>query len=311
MADFLLRRLAQAVFVVLVVTLVVSYAVRLSGDPTASLLGGGGEITQADIDRIRASLGIDRPFLAQYFSYLGHLLRGDFGVTFFGRQSVAALIGQALPATLLLAAVSLALSLVISVPLGIRAAERKGSAFDHLTRLFSLIGLSFPNFWLGIMLTLVFAVRLHWLPPSGFLHADSIILPAVTLAIILSAVNVRLVRATMLETLSTQYILVARGKGLRERRVLYRHALRNSMIPLLTFVGLQFGDLLGGVVIIERVFNWPGMGSLAFDAIAARDYPIIQGVILVLASLIVAVNLAVDLAYGLIDPRVRAQAGAR
>ena len=305
MTGFLLRRVLQAVFVVLVVTLLVSYAVRLSGDPTAMLLTGSGSITQADIDHIRASLGIDRPFLAQYFSFLRGLLAGDFGTTFFGRQSVGALIAQALPATLLLALLSLGLSLLVSVPLGIQAAVRKGSAADHLVRLVSLVGLSFPNFWLAIMLVLIFSIQLHWLPPSGFFTASSVVLPVATLAIILSAINVRLVRTVMLETLSSQYILVARSKGLPERRVLYRHALRNCTIPLLTYVGLQFGDLLGGVVIVERVFNWPGMGSLAFDAIAARDYPIIQGVIVVLATLIVAVNLAVDIAYGLVDPRVR------
>ncbi len=305
MAGLLLRRLVQAVFVVLVVTLLVSFAVRLSGDPTASLLTGSGEITQADLDRIRASLGIDRPFLAQYFSFLRGVLVGDFGVTFFSRQSVGSLIAGALPATLLLAALSLGLSLAVSLPLGIHAAARRGSFADHLVRLLSLVGLSFPNFWLGIMLVLIFSIRLHWLPTSGFFTASSVVLPAATLAIILSAVNVRLVRSIMLETLSQQYIMVARSKGLRERRVLWRHALRNCMIPLLTYVGLQFGDLLGGVVIIERVFNWPGIGSLAFDAIAARDYPIVEGVVVVLASMVVAVNLAVDVAYGLIDPRVR------
>jgi peptide/nickel transport system permease protein len=305
MTGLLLRRLAQAVFVVLVVTLLVSWAVRLSGDPTAMLLSGSGDITQADLDRIRASLGIDRPFIVQYLDFLRGLLVGDFGVTFFGRQSVGALIAQALPATLLLALLSLALSLLVSIPLGMYAALRRGSAADHLVRLLSLIGLSFPNFWLAIMLVLIFSIQLHWLPPSGFFTADSLILPAVTLAVILSAINVRLVRTTMLDTLSSQYILVARAKGVREAGVLFRHALRNCAIPLLTYIGLQFGDLLGGVVIVERVFNWPGMGSLAFDAISARDYPIIQGVIVVLASLIVAVNLAVDVAYGLIDPRVR------
>lgn len=305
MTGLLLQRGAQAIFVVLAVTLLVSYAVRLSGDPTAMLMTGNGDITQADLDRIRASLGIDRPFLVQYVAFLRGVLGGNFGVTFFGRQSVGALIAQALPATLLMAAISLGLSLLVSLPLGIHAAAHKGSVADHLVRLLSLIGLSFPNFWLGIMLVLVFSIRLHWLPTSGFFTAGSIVLPAATLAIILSAVNVRLVRSIMLEALSSQYIMVARSKGLSERRVLYRHALRNCMIPLLTYVGLQFGDLLGGVVIIERVFNWPGIGSLAFDAIAARDYPIIQGVIVVLASMIVAINLLVDVAYGLIDPRVR------
>jgi peptide/nickel transport system permease protein len=303
---FLLKRLLLALFVVVVVTLLVSFAVRLSGDPATMLMTGGqANFTAADIARIRASLGVDRPFLLQYAVYMQGVLQGDFGTSFFGRQPVNALIGQALPATLLLALTSLVGSLLISVPLGIYAAAHRGSVADQAIRFVSLIGLSFPNFWLAIMLVLIFSISLHLLPTSGFFTASGLILPAATLALILSAINVRLVRTVMLDTLSTQYIVVARSKGLRERAVLYKHALRNCMIPLITYVGLQFGELLGGVVIIEQVFNWPGLGSLAFEAISSRDYPILQGVITVLASLIVAVNLLVDIAYGAADPRVR------
>ncbi|MCQ8780685.1 ABC transporter permease [Mangrovibrevibacter kandeliae] len=305
MTGFLLRRIGLAVFVILAVTVLVAYSVRLSGDPTAMLLTGSGNITQADIDRIRAALGVDRPFVAQYLDFLGGVLHGDLGLTFFGKTSVNALIAQALPATLLLAFLSLGLSLLISIPLGIHAAVHRGSWSDQTVRLLSLVGLSFPNFWLAMMFVLIFAITLHWLPTSGFFGASSLVMPAATLGLILCAINVRLVRGAMLETLSTQYILVARSKGLAERLVLYKHALRNCLIPILTYVGLQFGDLIGGVVIVEKVFNWPGMGSLAFDAISARDYPVIQGVVLVLATLIVLVNLAVDIAYGLVDPRVR------
>jgi peptide/nickel transport system permease protein len=308
MAAFLLKRVLLALFVVIAVTLLVSYAVRLSGDPATMLMTGGqANFTVEDLERIRKSLGIDRPFLVQYFLYMKGVLHGDFGTTFFGRQPVNALMERALPATLLLALTSLIGSLVISIPLGIYAAVHRGSLADQAIRFFSLIGLSFPNFWLAIMLVLIFSVSLHLLPPSGFFTAAGLILPATTLALILSAINVRLVRTIMLDTLSMQYIVVARSKGLRERVVLYKHALRNCMIPLLTYIGLQFGDLLGGVVIIEQVFNWPGMGSLAFEAISARDYPILQGVITVLAVLIVGVNLLVDIAYGVADPRVRVE----
>jgi peptide/nickel transport system permease protein len=308
MAVFLLKRLLLAIFVVVAVTLVVSFAIRLSGDPATMLMTGGqANFTAEDIERIRKSIGIDRPFILQYASYMQGVLLGDFGRSFFTRQSVAALIAQKLPATVLLAFVSLIGSLLISIPLGIYAAVRRGAFVDQAIRFVSLIGLSFPNFWLAIMLVLFFSIELRWLPTSGFFVAAGLVLPAVTLAVILSAVNVRLVRTLMLDTLSTQYIVVARSKGLRERVVLYKHALRNCMIPLLTYIGLQFGDLLGGVVIIERVFNWPGMGSLAFDAISARDYPILQGVITVLAVMIVAVNLVVDIAYGVADPRVRVE----
>ena len=308
MAVFLLKRVLLALFVVVAVTLLVSYAIRLSGDPATMLMTGGqANFTVEDLERIRKSLGVDRPFLVQYGIYMEGVLQGDFGTTFFGRQPVNALIGQALPATLLLAFTSLLGSLVISIPLGMYAAVHRGSLADQAIRFFSLIGLSFPNFWLAIMLVLIFSVSLHLLPPSGFFSPAGLILPATTLAVILSAINVRLVRTLMLDTLSMQYIAVARSKGLRESVVLYKHALRNCMIPLLTYIGLQFGDLLGGVVIIEKVFNWPGMGSLAFEAISSRDYPIIQGVITVLAVLIVGVNLLVDIAYGVADPRVRVE----
>lgn len=306
MAAFLLKRVLLALFVVFVVTLLVSFTIRLSGDPATMLMvGGQANFTAEDLERIRKAIGIDKPFYLQYLQYMKGVLVGDFGQSFFSRQSVSDLIGQTLPATVLLAFLSLLGSLVISIPLGIVAAVRRGSVFDQGIRFVSLIGLSFPNFWLAMMLVLLFSIRLHWLPTSGFFVASGLVLPAATLALILSAINVRLVRTVMLDTLSTQYILVARSKGLRERVVLYKHALRNCTIPLLTYIGLQFGDLLGGVVIIEQVFNWPGMGSLAFDAISARDYPILQGVVTVLATMIVAVNLLVDIAYGIADPRVR------
>jgi peptide/nickel transport system permease protein len=306
MAGFILKRLLQAVFVVLAVTLIVSFAIRLSGDP-AVMLAGGSNITEKDLQNIRQALGLERPFYVQYLSFLQGLLVGDFGRSFMGGTPVSRLIAQSLPATLLLAFVSLLASIVISVPLGIYAAVRRGRVGDQLVRILSLVGLSFPNFWLAIMMVLLFSIVLQLLPPSGMEGPSSFVMPALTLAIILTATNVRLVRTAMLETLSQQYIMVARSKGLRDRVVLYKHALRNSAIPLVTYIGLQFGGLIGGVVIVERVFNWPGMGSLAFDAISARDYPVLQGVITVLALMIVFINLLVDIAYGLIDPRIRTE----
>ena len=304
MPIYILNRLFQALFVVLVVTLFVAFSVRLSGDPTTRMISGGGAITEADLQHIRAGLGLDRPFLTQYADFMGGIVRGDFGKSFFGGTPVSNLILQAMPATFLLAFLSLILSLLISLPLGIYAAVRAGSFADQAIRALSLIGLSFPNFWLAIMLVLIFSVWLKVLPASGFLGWQSVIMPCVTLALILSAINVRIVRAAMLETLSSQYILVVRAKGLRTSSVLYKHALRNCMVPILTFIGLQFGEVLGGVVIIERVFNWPGMGTLAFDAISARDYPVLQGVVVVLSLLIVGTNLMIDMAYGFIDPRI-------
>jgi peptide/nickel transport system permease protein len=307
MALFLTKRILQALFVVFAVTLLVSWAVRLSGDPAIMLTQGAGSITEQDLANIRIALGLNRPFHEQYLGFLHGLLTGDLGNSFIGGTPVTLLIAKALPATLALAAAAIFVSIVLAVPLGIRAAVNRGSAEDQAIRIASLAGLSFPNFWLALMMVLVFAIWLKWLPPSGWDGPVSLILPAVTAGVINTAANVRLVRTSMLETLSAQYIMVARAKGLAERVVLYKHALRNSAIPLVTYVGIQFGNLVAGLVVIERVFNWPGMGSLAFDAVNGRDYPVLQGVVTVFAVLIVAVNLAVDIIYGLLDPRIRTE----
>ncbi len=307
MAAFLIKRLAQAIFVVVIVTLIVSVAVRMTGDPALMIAQGATDITEADLAKIREGLGLNQPFLTQYLATLSGLFTWDFGNSFLGGTPVRQLIAGALPATLLLAFASLAVSILLSIPLGIRAAIRKGKWEDQLIRILSLVGLSFPNFWLATMLVLLFSITLKWLTPSGMTGMASFIMPAVTMGIILTATNVRLVRTSMLEVMQSQYIMVARAKGLSERKVLYKHALRNCAIPLITFLGLQFGGLLGGIVVVERVFNWPGMGSLAFDAVAGRDYPVLQSVIMILSTLIVLVNLLVDIAYGLIDPRIRTE----
>ena len=307
MTGFIVQRVLQAVFVIIAVTLLVSYAVRMTGDPALMLSEGAGGVTEEDLANIRQALGLNRPFHEQYLSYMQGLLRGDFGRSFLGGTPVARLIGEALPATLMLASASLAASVLISLPLGIQAAVRRGRAADQAIRILSLVGLSFPNFWLALMLVLLLSITFPLLPPSGWSGPASLVMPALTMAIILSATNIRLVRTTMLDTLSAQYIMVARSKGLKERVVLYKHALRNCAIPLITYLGLQFGGLIGGIVVIEMVFNWPGMGTLAFDAVAGRDYPVLQGAVTVLAALIVLVNLAVDIAYGLVDPRIRAR----
>ena len=307
MIVFLAKRIAQAVFVIFVVTLIVAWALRLSGDPAIMLTQGAGSVTEQDLVNIRVALGLDRPFYVQYLGFLGGLVSGDFGNSFLGGTPVAKLIGKALPATLLLAVTSLSLSVAMAIPLGVHAAVHRGGTADQVIRVMSLVGLSFPNFWLALMMVLVFSIWMQWLPPSGFDGPIALVMPACTMAIILTATNVRLVRTSMLETLSAQYIMVARAKGLAEHVVLYKHALRNSAIPLVTYIGLQFGNLVGGLVVVERVFNWPGMGSLAFDAVAARDYPVLQGVVTVLALLIVILNLLIDILYGLVDPRIRTE----
>ncbi|MDO6707500.1 ABC transporter permease [Photobacterium sp. 1_MG-2023] len=307
MISFLIKRLIQATFVLFSITLVVAYAIRLTGDPALMLTQGAGSVTEADLALIRESLGLNQPFWVQYTEFVKGLFSGDFGNSFMGGTSVSELIGLAMPATLSLALVVMAISILVSVPLGVQAAVSRGKWVDQMIRIGSLIGLSFPNFWLALMLVLVFSVTLQWLPPSGKDSISSFILPAITMAIILTATNVRLVRTAMLETLQSQYVMVARAKGLSENKVLYKHALRNCAIPLVTYFGLQFGGLLGGIVVIEKVFNWPGLGTLAFDAVSARDYPVLQAVITVLSMLIVGVNLLVDIAYGLIDPRIRTE----
>ncbi len=307
MAGFLIKRFLQAVFVVFVVILTVSYAIRFTGDPALMLAQGAGSVTEADLVRIREGLGLNQPFLAQYADFITGMFRLDFGRSFMGGTPVSQLIASALPATMLLAFASLIVSIAISIPLGIRAAVARGKWADQTIRILSLIGLSFPNFWLAIMLVLLFSIVLKWLPPSGMDGFASFIMPALTMGIILTATNVRLVRTAMLETLQSQYIMVARAKGLSESKVLYKHALRNCAIPLITYFGLQFGGLLGGIVVVELVFNWPGMGTLAFDAVASRDYPVLQAVITVLSLMIVFVNLLVDIAYGLVDPRIRTE----
>ena len=301
---YIARRALQAVFVVVAVTLFIAFAIRLTGDPAVMMMRESANVTPEDLERIREGLGLNRPFLVQYWDFVSGLATGDLGDSFF-RGPIAPLVGDALAATLLLAVTSLAVSLLISIPLGVYAARNRGSWGDQVVRILSLTGLSFPNFWLGIMLILVFSVTLRWLPASGFLGPASLIMPAVTIGVILTATNLRIVRTTMLDTLNQQFIMVARAKGLSERSVVYKHALRNSSIALVTYLGLQFGALMGGLVVVELVFNWPGMGTLAVNAIAQRDYPILQTVISIMAMMIVAVNLAVDLVYMALDPRIR------
>ena len=301
---FIVKRLLQALFVTLAVTLLVAFAIRLTGDPAVMLAQDASNITEEDLEQIREALGLNQPFWAQYADFIGGLVTGNLGTSFF-RGSVSELIGVALPATLLLALSSLFVSVIVSIPLGIHAAVNRGGFADQIIRVLSLVGLSFPNFWLAMMLVLLFSITIPIFPASGFSGPSSLVLPAVTMGIILTATNVRLVRTTMLETLSAQYVMVARSKGLKERVVIYKHALRNGAIALVTYLGLQFGSLIGGIVVVELVFNWPGMGTLAVDAIAQRDYPLLQAAISILALLIVGVNLLVDVIYGFVDPRIR------
>lgn len=305
MLSFLLRRALQSVFVLIGITLFVSFTIRLSGDPAVAMFQGASAPTAEQLESIRARLGTDRPFTEQYLRFLAGLVRGDLGTSFRTGGPVSAAVAQRFPATVGLAMTALLVSLVLAIPLGVLAARRRGKPADFIVRVVSLVGLSFPNFWLGIMLILIFGVHLRWLPPSGYEGPASLVLPSLTLGLILASTTTRLVRSALLDVLGEQYVVTARAKGIREQRVVYRHALRTALIPVVTFIGLQIGGLIGGVVIVEQVFAWPGLGSLALNAISFRDYPMLQGTITVLAVFIAAINLIVDMSYALLDPRIR------
>jgi len=301
---FVAARAGGALAVLAAITLFVAFGIRLTGDPAVALFEGSAPSAE-DIRRIHQALGTDRPFLAQYAGFVTGAVRGNLGTSFRSGQPVAAVISERAGATLALAVGGMLVALAAAFPLGAYAATHRDALADFLIRVGSLLGLSFPNFWLAIMLILIVAVRLRWLPPSGYGGPASLVLPCVTLGIILASTLVRLVRASLLDTLGQPYIRTARAKGLRERSVVVRHGLRNALLPVVTFVGLQFGALLGGVVVLENVFAWPGLGQLALQAVTYRDYPVVQGVVVVLALGVVLVNLLVDLSYGVLNPRVR------
>ena len=297
-------RLLQLVPTVLGVLLLVFALLHLvPGDPAALMLGENAN--EQDVRALRATLGLDRPLPSQLGSYLSRLLRGDLGRSLSLGAPVAGLIGERLPATAALAVASLGLALCVAVPLGIGAALRRDSLWDHASMTLALVGISLPSFWLGPLLLWGFAVELDLFPTGGAEGIRSVVLPAVTLAFPLSALLARMTRASLLEEVSQDYVRVAGAKGLSRRRAVLRHAMANALIPIITVVGIQFGALLTGAIITEQVFAWPGLGGLLMDGIGARDYPLVQGTILLFALVYVLVNLATDLLYALVDPRVR------
>jgi peptide/nickel transport system permease protein len=264
-------------------------------------------------DQIRKNLGLDRPLLVQYFSWLGNVLRGDFGTSFITNRSVSGDIMSRLPATLELTFGGLVISLLIAVPAGVIAASRRGRFPDHLARIGAFVGVAAPSFWLGLILVIVFSVKLGWFPSSGYVSfADDpwqnlrcLFLPALTLGIGMAGTVTRMLRASVIDSMQQEYVRVARAKGVPEGTVVRKHALRPALIPSITTVGLQVGYLIGGTVVIEKVFAWPGNGTYLLQGIFARDYPVVQAMILVYGLLFILINLAVDLLYGVADPRVR------
>jgi len=284
-----------------VVTLVFFLIHLIPGDPVEYILGDSAR--PADRNALRLQLGLDQPLLQQYSSYLVNLLSLDLGKSLHSNQSVTALLMERFPATLELALAAFLIAVLIAVPLGVMAARRRGTAWDSSAMTMSLLGVSIPNFWLGPMLILLFSLWLGWTPVSGREQAGSLILPAITLGASLSAVLARMVRSTLLEVLNEDYIRTARAKGLKESSVIWRHALMNAMLPVVTLLGLQLGALLAGAVITETVFSWPGIGSLLIESIQKRDYPLVQGCVLLVAVSYLLINTTTDILYQLLDPR--------
>lgn len=287
----------------LVLTLVFLLIHMVPGDPVEQMLGEGAAPGQ--IAELRHSLGLDQPLLVQYGHYLSQIVRGDLGQSLKFQEPVRRVIFERYPATLQLAFLALLVCMAIAIPAGVFAAHRRGSGTDRAIGVFTLLGLAVPNFALGPLLITLFSIELGWLPVSGRGGPLNYILPAATLGAALAAILTRMVRGAMLEELSSDYVRTARAKGLSTGAVLVRHALRNALIPIITILGLQFGTLLAGTIVTETIFSWPGIGRLTVQAISSRDYPLLQGCILIIALSYVLVNLLTDLLYSFIDPRVR------
>jgi len=304
MRTYVLRRSAQSALTLLGVSVLVFLILRvLPGDPARMLLPDGApESAVAELNR---QLGLREPLVVQYGLFLGSVARGDFGQSFQYRAPALRVVLERLPATVQLTLAAMLITIAAGVSLGIFTAVRRGTRYDVAGTIVAVLGQSLPNFWLGIMLILLFGVTLRWLPTSGFAGWTSLVLPAVTLAAFPTALVARLTRSSMLEILNRDYVRTGRAKGLAERSVVFRHALRNAAIPVLTVIGLQIGALLGGAVITESIFAWPGMGKLIVDAIFFRDFPVVQTVLILSATVFVVINLAVDLLYTVIDPRIR------
>jgi peptide/nickel transport system permease protein len=303
MAGYLVQRLWQSALVLLAVSVLSFVLIFLSGDPVAALIPLNAR--QEDIDNIRRQYNLDQPIVVQYLIFLRKAAVGDMGESFKLRTDALSLVLGRLPNTMLLACSSMLLSMLVSVPLGIVAARARGRPPDVLCSTVALLGISMPSFWLGVILILVFAGGLRWLPASGsgtWLH---LVLPTITVSAFATGLLIRLVRRSVADTLGQPFVTTARSKGLTEPAIAWTHVLRNSAIPVVTVMGLQFGALLGGSVVVETVFAWPGVGWLMIQSIEARDLPVIRAAVLVLALFIVAINLIVDLLYTLLDPRIK------
>ncbi|MFD2114661.1 ABC transporter permease [Paenibacillus yanchengensis] len=312
MLIYTIKRLLSLIPVLFVVTIVVFLIIHLTpGNPAAVMLGM--EATQAEIDALSEQLGFNRPLYEQYFSWIGNLLQGDLGTSLFMKMPVAQAIADHIAPTLSLALIAQVIALILAIPLGILAAYKRGSVADYTLMGVSMLGLAVPSFLLGLLLMLLVGVQLQWLPVAGYEplssglweHLQYLILPAISLGTIQAALITRMTRSSMLDVLNLNYIKTARSKGLAESTVLFKHAFRNAFLPVLTVIGQTFGTLVTGAVVVESIFNIPGLGQLILNAITRRDFAIIQGVVLIVTIMYVLINLLVDLLYGVVDPRVR------
>lgn len=313
MITYVFRRILGMVPVLVGITFLTFALVTFAPGDAIRIMLGSESVNVANVERLRRELGLDQPWYVQYVRYMGGVVRGDLGTSITSRQPVAAQIRQRFPNTLILTLASLTVALAIAIPLGVLAAARHNTIADYGAMGFAMLGVAMPNFWLGLVLLIVFGLELRWLPIRGMGSLDQglwvflshLILPAATLGTSLAAILTRLTRNTMLDTLGQDYVRTARSKGLRPDRVLYRHALRNALLPVVTTAGMQFGALLGGAIIIETIFSWPGLGLLSITAIRARDLPTMQGTVLVFAICFMLVMLVTDLLYAAINPRIR------
>lgn len=302
MTTYVIRRFFQSILVLLGAVAVTFVITRATGDPARLMLSDGA--TEAQLADFRKEYGLDKPVYMQFINYMFQVVQGDLGKSIRHGTSVTGLIANKLPNTLKLAFASLFISLMLSFPIGIFVSLKRNSVWDMLGTTFALIGQAMPTFWTGLMLVLVFGVKLKWLPISGSDSWKHLVLPAVTLGFYLTGRLTRLIRSGMLEVMSKEFIRTARAKGLLEGVVVWKHALRNAAIPVVTYIGLIFADLLGGAMVIETVFAWPGVGRLVINGVLQRDFPLVQGVVLFSALIFVAVNLLVDVIYTILDPRI-------
>jgi len=303
MTRYLLNRLVQGVIALILSSILVFILLRLTGDPTTMLLTP--DATLADVEALRKTLGLDKPYWVQYFIFMGDILQGDFGSSLFYRRPVLDLIMARFPATLLLAVTANGLSMLVALPFGVVAATHREKWQDTAAKVIAILGQSLPSFWLGIVLIQIFSVWLGWLPSSGYGSVKFLILPAIALGFNSVAAILRLTRSAMLDVLSADYVRLARIKGLSERMVVWKHALRNALIPVITFSGIFFVRTLAGSVVVETIFAWPGVGRLAYEAVIKRDFPVEQGILILFTALFILFNLLIDIMYLFLDPRVK------